>query len=166
MYDMKKKHMADVTENDIKQSEYLKIFKNAGVDINTLPVLDLGDRMGNTDYIDFIDYKEMKAPIMKFRDCYGRPGIILILTNKVDFTSRYDERKTVKPGEYKGTIALFQRYTDLPTKWSFGFGHSDPTFERQYNELTNSSFEEHAGVVNYKMLEGILNGTDPVIALG
>jgi hypothetical protein len=157
--------MADVTEKDI-YSDYLAIFKSAGVDINTLPVLDLGNRMGSTDYIDFIDYKEMKAPIMKFRDCYCRPGIVLLLTNKVDLLTRYDEIKSAKPGEYKVTLALFQRYTDLGSRWSFGFGHSDSTFEQIYSGLTKQSFHQSSCLVSYKVLEGILNGTDPIIALG
>lgn len=49
----------DVFEQDI-HSDYLQIFKQAGV---SMPVLDLGDRMGHTGYIDFIDAKEMNHEV-------------------------------------------------------------------------------------------------------
>lgn len=102
---------------------------------------------------------------MKFRDCYKRPGIVLLLTNKVDM-ERSRREGIAKPGEFKNTVALLQRYTDVPGKWSFGNGHSDCTFEHNYYDITNESFEKHAGVVSYKLLGEILNGTNQVIGLG
>lgn len=44
-----------------------------------LPILDLGDREGATDYIDFIEPEEMTAPIMKGQDKSGRHFIALRL---------------------------------------------------------------------------------------
>lgn len=43
--------------------------------INKLPVLDLGNRRGSTDYIDFIRVNEMKYSLMKGIDCHRRPFI-------------------------------------------------------------------------------------------
>jgi hypothetical protein len=71
-----------------------------------------------------------------------------------------------KPGEYKTTLALFQRYTPPGSRWSFGFGHSDVTLEHYYCDITKQSFEERAGIVSYKLLGEILNDTNNVIGLG
>ena len=44
-----------------------------GIDeYNKLPILDIGDRQGETGYIDFIKPKELSAPIMRGTDCSGR----------------------------------------------------------------------------------------------
>ena len=135
----------NVFEKDI-HPDYLRIFKSAGVNINTLPVLDLG-------HIDFIDSKEMTAPIMKFRDCNGRPGIVLLMTNKVDMELPRCGG-IAKPGEYKNTLILFQRNTD--SRWFIKFGHSDSKFQSFYLSTPKSIFE---------LLEEILKGTNNIIGL-
>lgn len=42
-----------------------------------LPILDIGNREGNTGYIDFITANEMKAPIMRGKDKYQREFFVI-----------------------------------------------------------------------------------------
>ena len=42
-------------------------------------ILNIGNRVGGTDYIDFISFTEVTKPIMKGYDCYGRPFMVLKL---------------------------------------------------------------------------------------
>jgi hypothetical protein len=57
--------------------EMVRVFRNSRTPISQLPVLDLGDRMGGTFYIDFIQPADMTHSVMRFRDQHGRPGIAL-----------------------------------------------------------------------------------------
>jgi len=43
--------------------------------IKQLPILHLGDRMGQAGYIDFLQPEDMSHPVMKFIDMANRPGI-------------------------------------------------------------------------------------------
>ena len=61
-----------------------------------LPVLDIGKKMGRTDYIDFITPRDMTAPIMRGIDRYKRPFFALRATR--------DDAQLVQ--------TFFQRYTD------------------------------------------------------
>lgn len=73
-----------------------------------LPVLDIGERMGDTGYIDFINPGEMKAPIMRGRDMNGREF----------FTLRVQQ--TLANGRvWEMCQTFFQRYTHL-ANWSDG----------------------------------------------
>ena len=58
------------------------------------PILDIGEREGHTDYLDFIKLKELKYPVMKGCDRHGREFIVIkiIISNKVyaqTFFQRY-----------------------------------------------------------------------------
>jgi|GEM_PF-3207513 len=57
--------------------DLVRIFENHSMPILKLPLLNLGSRTGNTDYIDFLRPEEMNQPVMRFQDCYGRSGIAL-----------------------------------------------------------------------------------------
>ena len=69
-----------------------------------LPVLDLGQRMGHTGYLDFLTPKDLSAPIMRGIDSLGRPFIAICYRTR--------ERVSVE--------CLFQRYTDDPKTWTAG----------------------------------------------
>jgi hypothetical protein len=69
------------------------------------PVLDLGDRMGPTGYIDFLKPTDLSAPVMKGVDKFQRPFIALKLRDK-------DTEETE-------VLTLFQRYTD-GQGWTWG----------------------------------------------
>jgi hypothetical protein len=44
--------------------------------IQALPILDLTNRMGGTDYIDFITPQDMSASVMRGIDCFRRPLLL------------------------------------------------------------------------------------------
>lgn len=66
--------------------------------------LELRERRGATDYIDFLTPDEMKCPIMFGRDCGRRPFVALLL----------DE------GGHPFVITAFQRYTHEKHPWCVG----------------------------------------------
>jgi hypothetical protein len=82
-----------------------------GDKIAELPILDIGNWVGHSGYIDFIEVKDMSHPIMKGRDCVGRPFIAL----KFKVTPH---NTTIQPSEAVGTF--FQRYTDNNRDWAYG----------------------------------------------
>ncbi len=65
---------------------------------------NLGDRMGRTDYIDFLTQDEVPKNLMKGVDCYGRK----FLTMKIGGIG-LDNMKFFKSGQ-----VFFERYTDEP----------------------------------------------------
>jgi len=98
-----------------------QLFRKCNRPLSTLPVLDLGDRHGHTDYIDFLQPEEMTAPVMRFVDRFRRPGIAF----RLQAVHRTDKTKSV-------VFAWFQRYSDDKRTWSFGWGNSDSTIENEY----------------------------------
>lgn len=68
---------------------------------NDFPKLNVGNRKGVTDYIDYIEVGELTSPIMKGVDCYKRPFVVL--------------KCTVDKDVYGQTF--FQRYTNDSNLW-------------------------------------------------
>ena len=85
---------------------------------DNLPILDLGDRRGNTDYIDFVTPSMMTAPIMRGVDCGSRPFIAF----------RYKGRGLGWPEKETGAIVIFQRYTRDPHIWVYGCSYINCMF--------------------------------------
>ena len=75
----------------------------------TLPRLNLGDRVGLTDYIDFLTPDDMTHPIMEGIDAYRRPFVAFKLT-----VCRAD-----RPVE-QVVCTFFQRFSDNTDSWAFG----------------------------------------------
>lgn len=110
------------------------------MDINTellkmkqnFPYLDIKNRNGATDYIDFLTWDEVNYPIMQGIDIYNRHFIVIkfILSN----------------GE-KLMQTFFQRYTN-GTFWH-GCGHASPLLLSSVGGLKNEQFI---------LLKKILNG--------
>ena len=68
---------------------------------NDFPILDTKNRRGHTDYIDYIQKKEVTHPIMKGKDCYNRPFLIIqCIINKSIYIQTF-----------------FQRYSDDNELW-------------------------------------------------
>ncbi len=67
-------------------------------------VYDLGDRMGTTDYIDFLTQDEVPKNIMSGYDCYQR-RFITLKVGGYDL----DSKKFFRTGQ-----VFFQRYSDEP----------------------------------------------------
>ena len=47
------------------------------LNIPDIEILDVGNRMGLTSYIDFININEIRSPVMKGMDCTARPFFTL-----------------------------------------------------------------------------------------
>jgi hypothetical protein len=76
---------------------------------DTLPILDIGNKMGLTDYIDFIKAEDMNHPLMKGTDIYGRKFIAIKVKTHNTKTNQYKE--------IVGTF--FQRYSNT-NQYAFG----------------------------------------------
>lgn len=107
---------------------------------DALPVLDLGNRRGGTDYIDFLRGDDLTAPIMKGVDCFRRPF--------VSFRYAYaeDDYKT----QYVETF--FQRYTD-GTLWVPG-GNGELSMGTNIVSSNDAKMQ-----VLYGRLKRIINGS-------
>ena len=76
---------------------------NVGDWVNSIPRLDIGDKVGWTDYIDFIKYEDLTHSLMWGYDKYNR--LFLAIQYHVENpNSRYSENRA---------ITVFQRYTGL-----------------------------------------------------
>lgn len=80
------------------------------------PILDVGEKEGSTGYIDYINFNDLSAPIMKGYDKYNRPFFVIraLLTNSDGST-------------FKTIETFFQRYSDHKNLWH-GCGHDGPYF--------------------------------------
>ena len=76
------------------------------IDLSKLTLLNLGDKRGNTDYIDFVSVEDVSAPIMYGIDICKRPFVTLRVIN----------RETGKMSVH----TIFQRYTDSVRPWCCG----------------------------------------------
>jgi hypothetical protein len=81
---------------------------------DTLPILDIFKRTGNTGYIDFIKTDDMKFPIMKGVDVYNRPFIAM----KVNVFNNKTGENSIIVGTF------FQRYSDDLVSWAYGTCYS------------------------------------------
>jgi len=81
---------------------------------NSYPILDVGNRQGMTDYIDFIRETEVTSPVMRGIDRFKRPFIVMkvVCTFKGDYSNR-------NPMDCIQTF--FQRYTDDLLRWNSGY---------------------------------------------
>jgi hypothetical protein len=76
---------------------------------DTLPLLDIGNKIGYTDYIDFIRAEDMNHPIMKGIDIFGRKFIAIKVKTRNTQTNEFKE--------IVGTF--FQRYSNT-NQYAFG----------------------------------------------
>lgn len=76
-----------------------------------IPILDIGRRVGQTDYIDFIKWDEVTEPVMKGIDVYGRHFIVI----------------KVSIGDINLMETYFQRYSDCFSKYQ-ACGQATPKF--------------------------------------
>ncbi len=109
---------------------------------DSLPILDIKDRRGDTGYIDFIKPEELRAPIMKGIDKYNR----LFITFKW---------RNLYSGEVYATT-IFQRYSDNQDAWSIGAysgRHAPIDLLGVSGGLNNGKIEKFAKLVNGEEVE-------------
>ncbi len=93
---------------------YIDLYiENTSISIETthIPKLDIGERVGATDYIDFIRWKEVTSPVMWGIDRFSRTFFVV---------------KCIVNGKHKLMQTFFQRYTQ-GSQWQ-GCGHATTTF--------------------------------------
>ena len=103
-----------------------------------LPVLNIGNRMGPTNYIDFLNPEDLDAPIMKGTDKYERPFIAIKMTDQ-------QQNKTF-------VTAIFERYdldqgSDL---WVWCTRYTPLKIDNPVTNMTNASFNFFKDVINGK----------------
>jgi hypothetical protein len=81
------------------------------IDETNIPILDIADRFGPTDYIDFIQWNEVTSSVMCGIDRYSRKFFVV---------------KFIVNGTMKFMQTFFQRYTNCNYNWQ-ACGHATPT---------------------------------------
>ena len=78
------------------------------IDLSHIKNLSIGNRVGSTEYIDFIKWEEVTDPVMKGVDCFGRSFLVVkFLIN--------DSEPIMQ--------TFFQRYSHYNSNW-MGCGHA------------------------------------------
>ena len=96
----------------------------------SFPILDIGNRRGSTDYIDFITPKEdMSSPVMIGLDTFCRPFICLVCVC-------FDDDSLSSPKYYAQTF--FQRYTN-EMSWASGSAYVKNSNNYERNEILETS---------------------------
>lgn len=120
-------------DNKYKTSPVHMAFANQNIMYDELPILDLGNRSGHTDYIDFITTQEMSSSIMRGIDVYKRPFIA--------FKVKVIDANNV---EQEMVSTFFQRYTDDIYNWAYGtcyntntLYHNSRIHDYEYEMLTS-----------------------------
>lgn len=104
---------------------------------------DIGERMGHTDYIDFLSQDEVPKNMMKGTDILGRK----FLTMKIGGID-LDNNKF-----FRSAQVFFQRYTDGP--YIVGASFHDPTFK-----WTDSFLDTCGGTkpIQYELINKLVDG--------
>lgn len=104
------------------------------------PILDIGQRQGNTYYIDFIKFEEVTSPIMKGIDKFSRPFIVIKVNGKLTDGSNIQLFQT-----------FFQRYTD-ENLW-MGCGHYGLNLITTYGGMKSDQFKLIIDLINGKVCQ-------------
>jgi len=154
--------------------DLVELFRVCRQPIFRLPVLELNQQ---SDYIDFVENREMIEPVMRFTSV-GRPGIaILIHSSRMEYIDHSGEPKTLDP--ITRVYTIFQRYTNNKQKWVTAWGGSDGRIEGRYEGRHNRTDHQgglwtncplcprdHSGRLKPHLIRALLNGTDPDFSLG
>jgi hypothetical protein len=109
----------DARQREIEQKTAFQQMQNAvgGIDaFHRLPLLNIGNRRGATDYLDFITPQEMTSPVMRGEDAAKRPFICL----KIRSSRPEDNGREF-------VVTFFQRYTE-GSLWTWGSTHHRAVF--------------------------------------
>ncbi len=167
----------DAVVNPIYSKDMLEIFRHCHLSVARLPVLDLGNRMG--EYIDILKPEDMTHPIMRFKDQDDRPGIAFHIEGYADGSIQY-LGVAIPIQNISGVLAVFKRYND-ENVWKIGMGgllsgtmgrlHND---RHKENDHIGSIFEkcptcpsgfQSGDDANYLSLYNLLTGKDPLFRI-
>lgn len=146
-------------------NELINIFSRNNLSIHELPIIDIGERQGATQYIDFFDYDELTSGIMRFIDIHNRQGIVFGLKGISDkMVTIHNENICVK--SIVGTLSIFKRYTSKWSSWSYGWGNSSNLIEYIYNTFNETSENifippgNSIFLFNLNLIDNLLSGKD------
>ena len=118
-----------------------------------VPILDLGDQMGDTCYIDFINSKMMSHYIMHGKDKYNRPFLSIKVQRKfkpilttIDGEKQLSEKWKIQ--DIVGTF--FQRYSD--GDFPIVFGTCYPSSIIYHSSKADNLFETNVAFGRIKKL--------------
>jgi len=112
------------------------MLKNAIHEWYDLPVFDIGERMGITDYLDFIREEEPSEKVMRGVDSYTRPFLIVkaeVLDSRGKIWSVFE--------------TFFQRYSDNDQMW-MGCGHYGENFLETSGGMTQTQVDFLARLIS------------------
>jgi hypothetical protein len=171
--------MSEINTDSVYMKTYpelIQVLKSGGIEVDDLPVLDLQIKIGITGYIDFLLPKDVKAPIMKFKDRSCREGITFLIEGFTDGKYNiYDEDIYVK--DVKLVLTIFERYTG-GTTLSFGCAKDDPKIRCIYEYKRDDNFDStlcfkqstdlayDGSHINKNMILDLLKGENPNFRLG
>lgn len=94
------------------------------IELNDIPMLYINNRVGRTDYIDFITSEDMPHNVMRGRDCYNRPFLAVKVNvqppEATEVTEEDAKLKSRDTSMYEAVGTFFQRYTDSHSAIAFG----------------------------------------------
>jgi hypothetical protein len=170
---------SELVEQRNYPQQMIQLFRNCNLPIARLPVLDFGDRMGGTGYVDMLRPADMTHPIMRFKDQFGRPGIAFHVEGHADGQVEiFDQQRQIR--DLSGVLATFKRYTNGDS-WKVGMGGIlNSTMSRLHNDRHNDA--GHVGPqimacpncpsgmqsgdnVSYNTLSDLLAGRDPLFRI-
>ena len=112
------------------------------MDLSQIKNLDIGRKVGSTEYIDFIKWNEVTESVMKGIDCYGRQFLVVkFLINRCMPMMQ----------------TFFQRYSDYNSKW-MGCGHATRLLFG-VNRITEQQAEFIEKIINGETLKTTKNIT-------
>jgi hypothetical protein len=92
--------------------------------IEKYPYLNIGDKIGDTEYIDFLQWDEVKYPVMYGVDSYNR----LFFVIKAEINGQQVMQ------------TFFQRYSNKTSLWNSG-GNNTANFIRTEGGMTDNQFK-------------------------
>ena len=157
----------------------IELFRRCHSSVSRLPVLDFGDRMGITDYIDMLHPADMTHPVMRFTDRFNRPGIAFHVEGHADGNFGY-HRVPREIRDISGVLAVFKRYPDR-NSWRIGMGgdlneamfllhivrhHQNGHVGLQTMECPTCPSGLRSGdAISYPTLYNLLTGNDPLFRI-
>lgn len=148
------------TEMQHFPKEHRLVLEKYGFKPEELPVLDLGDRIGSTGYIDFIEWNELTEPFMQFKDKSGRLGIVFIMRPKEEAIEEqiaewnqknfplYKVEALLRIFKQPQVCVIFQRYVDDEKNWKFILQHPYSGSYVYVHKNIELIPEQHYGVDN------------------
>lgn len=163
--------------------EYLK-GKNGSIsqpwtddDKAIIATLDLHGRTGATGYINFLEPRDMRQAVMRFRDRAGRPGIALNLQGRDVAALQTEWGGSLQIRNTAGVLAVFRRFTGANSHWTIGL--SNPSIEHAYRGAHIAAAHQDEAIIiscpdcsfpggylgNFSIVRDLLNEQDPMFRL-